>query len=188
MVIAAASRLFRERGFDGIGLNELMSAAGLTHGGFYKKFESKEDLAAQACARALDKSRMKWLRLVAHTQGNPFAAVVRAYLSTRHRDDPGDGCAFAALGPDASRHSGKLREVFSSEIETHLGFLESLISDEPEEEARDRVIAALSTMVGALLISRVVTDPELSGRVLDASAKAVMSHAEHKTHNTGRDK
>lgn len=177
-VIATASRLFRERGFDGIGLSDLMNAAGLTHGGFYKKFDSKEDLATQACTSALDKSRVKWSRVVARAKDEPFTAVVLSYLSERHRDDIGDGCTFAALGPDAARHSPKLRQVFEREIEAHLDFLDNLLSDEPNEATRDQSIAALSTMVGALLISRVVTNPALSKRFLDASAEAIIARSD----------
>jgi TetR/AcrR family transcriptional regulator, transcriptional repressor for nem operon len=177
VVINTASRLFRERGFDGIGLNDLMNAAGLTHGGFYKKFKSKEDLVVQACARALDKSRVKWSRVIARAKGNPFAAIVRSYLSDRHRDDKVDGCAFAALGSDAARHGRALRQIFETEIEAHLDLLDSLSSGDPNEKTRDRSIATLSTMVGALIISRVVNNPALSKRFLDASAEAIIAQS-----------
>ncbi|WP_395664833.1 TetR/AcrR family transcriptional regulator [Methylocella sp.] len=177
-VIAAASRLFRERGFDGIGLSDLMGAAGLTQGGFYKKFESKEDLATKACASALDRSRVRWARIVARAREKPFAALVRAYLSARHRDDVGDGCAFAALGSDVARHNAGLRQVFEKEIEAQLDFLDHLISDTPDAATRDQSIAALSTMVGALLLSRVATSPALSKRFLDASANAVVMRSD----------
>jgi TetR/AcrR family transcriptional regulator, transcriptional repressor for nem operon len=180
-VINAASRLFRERGFDGIGLNDLMSAAGLTHGGFYKKFKSKEDLAVQACARALDNSKVKWSRVIAKAKGNPIAALVRFYLSDRHRDDMGDGCAFAALGSDAARHGPALRQIFETEIESHLDLLDSLSPDGPNQATRDRSIATLSTMVGALVISRVVNNPALSKRFLDTSMKAIIAQSTGKS-------
>jgi TetR/AcrR family transcriptional regulator, transcriptional repressor for nem operon len=174
-VVATASRLFRQRGFDGIGLSDLMNAAGLTHGGFYKKFESKEDLAIQACTCALDRSMVKLSRVVARAKEEPFTAVVRSYLSERHRDDVGDGCAFAALGSDAARRSLGLRQVFEREVEAQLDFLNNLLSDEPNEATRNRSVAALSTMVGALLMSRVVTNPARSKQFLDASAEAIIT-------------
>lgn len=183
-VIATASRLFRERGFDGIGLSDLMKAAGLTHGGFYNKFESKEDLAAQACTAALDKSRVKWTRVALQAQADPFASLVHYYLSERHRDNVGDGCAFASLGSDAMRHGSKLREVFESEIEAHLDILDSLLAQEPDQATRDESIAAMATMVGALLISRVVTDPALSRRFLEASAQSIIAGSEGKRKKT----
>src|SRR3954470_1120937 len=103
-IVQTAARLFRERGFDGIGVADLMNAAGLTHGGFYGQFESKEDLAAQACARALDESAGKWARA---TEGKPAREALKAvadfYLTPRHAGDPGSGCAFVALGAEAAR-------------------------------------------------------------------------------------
>lgn len=174
-VINTASHLFRERGFDGIGLNDVMNAAGLTHGGFYNKFKSKEDLAIQATTRALDEGRVKWSRLIARAKGNPFAAIVRSYLSNIHRDDMGDGCAFAALGSDAARHGPALRQVFETEIEAHLDLLDNLSSVNPTEKTRDGSIATLSTMVGALMMSRAVNSPALSKRILDTSAEAIIA-------------
>jgi len=179
-VIATASRLFRERGFDGVSLSDLMKAAGLTHGGFYNKFESKEDLAAQACTAALDNSRIKWTRVALKAQADPFASLVRDYLSERHRDNVGEGCTFASLGTDAMRHGAKLCEVFESEIEAHLDILDNLQTQEPDEATRDTSIAALATMVGALLMSRVVTNPALSRRFLEASAQSIIAGSEEK--------
>lgn len=177
-VIATAGRLFREQGFDGISLSDLMKAAGLTHGGFYKKFESKQDLAAQACTAALDKSRVKWTRVALKAEANPFASLVRYYLSERHRDNIGEGCAFASLGTDAIRHGSKLREVFEGEVNAHLDILDSLLSDQPDDATRDESISALATMVGALLISRVVINPTLSRRVLEVSAQKIIGDLE----------
>lgn len=176
-VVNTASHLFRERGFDGIGLVDLMNSAGLTHGGFYRKFKSKEDLAAQACARALEKSRVKWSRTIARAKGNPFVALVRFYLSERHRDGTGDGCAFAALAADAARHGSSLREVFETEIEAHLDLLDSLSPGKSNKKTRDKSIAALSTMVGALVLSRAIQNPALSKRFLNASVQAIVARS-----------
>src|SRR3954466_13018807 len=91
-IVQAAARLFRERGFDGIGVADLMSEAGLTHGAFYGQFESKEDLAAQACARALEQSAAKWDRALAGQKPEDgLKAYVSGYLSQRHVNDPGHG-------------------------------------------------------------------------------------------------
>src|SRR2546428_10500465 len=95
-IIEVAGRLFRERGFDGIGVADLMKAAGLTHGGFYRHFASKEDLMAQACARALEGSLDAMRQVTAHDSGHALSAVASAYLSPEHRDGPGEGCALAA--------------------------------------------------------------------------------------------
>src|SRR6476469_9287328 len=87
-VLEAAGRLFRERGFDGIGVADLMKAAGLTHGGFYGQFASKEELMAEACERTFDKEADFWAQLAEDAAGNPLAAVMQAYLSKQHRDNP----------------------------------------------------------------------------------------------------
>src|SRR5262245_36390832 len=94
-ILDVAGTLFRERGFDGIGVADIMKRAGLTHGGFYGHFASKDDLAAEACARVLGKEG--WAEQVAGTLHPSFGAFVRGYLSPRRRDDPGHGCLFTAV-------------------------------------------------------------------------------------------
>src|ERR1700754_5175376 len=102
-ILDVASRLFREKGLDGIGVADLMKGAGLTHGGFYGHFKSKDDLAAQAAKRALSHSNATWTEIIETSKGDPFVQVVKGYLSEGHRDRLGNGCAFAALGADAAR-------------------------------------------------------------------------------------
>ena len=96
-VVNTAARLFREKGFDGIGVADLMKAAGLTHGGFYAQFSSKEDLAAQACARALEEAADTWKAWSSESAEDPFGALANGYLSQRHRENRGSGCGLAAL-------------------------------------------------------------------------------------------
>jgi TetR/AcrR family transcriptional repressor of nem operon len=176
-VINVASRLFRERGFDGVGLNDLMKGAGLTHGGFYKQFQSKEDLAIQASAKALENSAVKWSGVIAKAARRPLAALVRSYLSDRHRKQTAEGCAFAALGSDAARRSAALRDAFETGIEAHLDVLDALVKPSPGENTRDKSIATLSTMVGALILSRAVNDERLSKRFLRAAARGVLTES-----------
>src|SRR3954467_1835598 len=102
-IVEAAARLFRERGFDGIGVADLMNEAGLTHGGFYGHFSSKDDLIAEASARALGSSLAQFSELARRRAADPLAAIATAYLSKGHRDNPGEGCVLAALGADVSR-------------------------------------------------------------------------------------
>src|SRR5439155_6927971 len=101
-IVEAAAQRFRERGFDGIGVADLMKDAGLTHGGFYGHFASKEDLVAEASARALMRS-LALFTSVAERGADPLSAIASAYLTSRHRDNPGEGCLLAALGSDVSR-------------------------------------------------------------------------------------
>ena len=171
-VIDAAARLFRERGFNGIGLDEVMKAAGLTHGGFYKQFKSKDELTVEACDRAHATSVEVWAQTVKSAGADPFAALIRSYLSKSHRDDGGKGCPLVALGADAARHSPTLRRSFEAGIKAHLDVL-----DRTMPAARDSSIAALSMMIGALLMSRVVEDKALSRRILDAAARSLLAPA-----------
>jgi TetR/AcrR family transcriptional repressor of nem operon len=176
-VIEVAGRLFRERGFDGIGLSDLMEAAGLTRGAFYGQFESKEDLAARASERALARNADRWSQTVAKNQDDPFTALVRYYLSDRHRVRTGEGCAFAALATDAARSGPALQSVFEEGVKTHLGILDTLVPARPGEDVRDASLAALATMVGALVLSRSVRDKTLSQRILDAAAGTLTDRA-----------
>jgi len=173
-VIDAAARLFRERGFNGIGLDEVMKAAGLTHGGFYKQFKSKEELTVEACDRALADSAEVWAQTVKSAGADPFAALIRSYLSKSHRDDGGKGCPLVAIGADAARHSPTLRRSFEAGIKAHLDVLDRTMPAVSATAARDASIAALSMMIGALLMSRVVEDKALSRRILDAAARSLL--------------
>lgn len=171
-VIDAASQLFREHGFDGIGLKDLMNAAGLTQGAFYKQFRSKDDLIAQASRRALARTAEDWLAAAADTTV-PFRALVSHYLSMEHRAGKSGGCPLVALGADAARQNEEVRVPFQEGIEAHLRMLDGLLPN--PEGAKPYPIAAtvLSLMVGALTISRVMTDTELAEQVLKAAKEEI---------------
>ena len=110
-ILEVAGRLFRERGYDGIGVADIMKRAGLTHGGFYGHFPSKEDLAAEITARSV--GREGWLERLTGKANPSLGDVVRGYLTRRHRDDTGQGCLFAALGSDAARQPRSVRRAFT---------------------------------------------------------------------------
>lgn len=174
-VVEAAGRLFRERGVTGVGLAELMGAAGLTHGGFYKQFDSKDELVAEACDQALADGPVKWTRIADEAAARdeaPLAALVRRYLSPAHRDGLGDGCALAGLGPDTVRHAPGLRRRFQDAVRAHAEVLERALP--PSDTRHDDALAALSTMVGALLLSRMVEDEAYANRLLDAAGARVL--------------
>jgi TetR/AcrR family transcriptional repressor of nem operon len=172
-VINVASRLFRECGFDGIGLKDLMKGAGLTQGGFYKQFESKEDLAAQASRRALESATLRWSAATAENPKDPLGAVIAFYLSKEHREEKMDGCPVVALGSDAARQGSDVKASFEAGIKAYLEILGRLIPETDGEQVNDKTMAILSTMVGALTLSRVVNDPDLAQRFLDAAVKQV---------------
>ena len=172
-VINVASRLFRSRGFDGIGLKDLMEAAGLTQGAFYKQFASKEDLAAQASARALESATLRWSTAIAANPRDPLGAVMAFYLSPEHREEKMDGCPIVALGSDAARQSSDVKAPFEAGIKAHLEILNGLIAETNAEERNGKAMAVLSTMVGAQTLARVVNDPDLAQALLEAAAKQV---------------
>jgi TetR/AcrR family transcriptional repressor of nem operon len=174
LVIDVASRLFREHGFDGIGLKDLMKGAGLTQGAFYKQFASKEDLAAQASRRALESAFHRWSAAAEANPQDPLGAVIAFYLSMDHRGERMDGCPIVALGSDAARQSSDVKASFEAGIKAHLELLGRLIGKTDGEEVNGKAMAILATMVGAVLLSRVVNDEWLSKRFLQAAANSVL--------------
>jgi TetR/AcrR family transcriptional regulator, transcriptional repressor for nem operon len=178
-VINVASRLFRERGFDGIGLKDLMESAGLTQGAFYKQFASKDDLAAQASKRALESASRRWAAAAAANPTDPLGAVIAFYLSTGHREEKMDGCPIVALGSDAARQGTDVKASFEAGIKAHLEILGRLIADnDGGEPDRRAAMAILSTMVGALTLSRVVNDLGLAQAFLDTAVEQVRKAAD----------
>jgi len=171
-VIDVASRLFREHGFDGIGLKDLMEGAGLTHGAFYKQFASKDDWAAQAARRALERASRRWSAAAAANPQDPLGAVIAFYLSMEHRAERMDGCPVVALGPDAARQGADVKASFEAGIREYLELLGRWIGD--GEKPSGKAMSILSTMVGAVVLSRAVNDERLSKRFLQAAAESVL--------------
>jgi TetR/AcrR family transcriptional regulator, transcriptional repressor for nem operon len=172
-VINVASRLFREHGFDGIGLKDLMKGAGLTQGAFYKQFASKEDLAVQASRRAMESATQRWATATAANPEDPLGAVLAFYLSMDHREERMDGCPIVALGSDAARQSSDVKASFEAGIREYLENLGRLIATTDGEEPNGKALAVLSTMVGSVMLSRVVNDPDLAQAFLDAAREQV---------------
>ncbi len=167
-ILDAAARLFRERGFEGIGVADTMKAAGLTHGGFYGHFSSKEDLIAQACARAFSRSHQRWSRRAGSTPDDPLSSIIRSYLTPRHRDDPGTGCALAALGSDMARHGPGVRRAVTEGLRSAFNLLSGLVPGKSEAARRQKAISTYASLVGAMIMARAVGDPALSQEILDA--------------------
>jgi len=150
LVVETASQLFRERGFDGVGVADLMAAAGFTHGGFYKQFGSKADLMAEAMACGIEQT-------AALAEGVDAATFVQHYLSREHRDGRATGCTMAALSGDAARQPETVRVAFEAGVENLLALLsQKSSSPKPADAAlaRARVLDVLSHAVGALVLSR----------------------------------
>jgi TetR/AcrR family transcriptional repressor of nem operon len=177
-VVNAAGKLFREQGFDGVGLSALMKSAGLTHGGFYKQFASKEALIAEACGQMIAESAEKWQNLRTSGGEDPLAALVKQYLCTDHRDRPGEGCAIAALGTDVARHGAETARCFESGIRAQLAAIDEAIALSPPRNTAHNAIAVFSTMVGALLLARTVEDNTLSQHILNEAARSLLEPGE----------
>ncbi len=171
-VINVASRLFREHGFDGIGLKDLMKGAGLTQGAFYKQFASKDDLAAQASRRAMESATHRWSTAAA-TSYDPLEAVMEFYLSPGHVGEKADGCPLVALGADAARQREEVRRPFEDGIRAHFEVLDELMDEAKSSNPSGKAMAILSLMVGAVTLSRLIKEEDLSRGVLDAAAGEV---------------
>ena len=176
-VINVASRLFRERGFDGIGLKDLMEGAGLTQGAFYKQFASKEDLAVEASRRALESASQRWSAAIAEKPDDPLGAVIAFYLSAGHREEKLDGCPVVALGSDAARQGAAVKAAFEEGIKAYLEVLGPLLPETDGKDTNGRAMVALSTMVGAMTLSRAVNDPNLAQAFLNAAVEHVREAA-----------
>ena len=185
-VINVASRLFRERGFDGIGLKDLMKGAGLTQGAFYKQFESKDDLAAKASARALEYAFQRWSAAAAANPEDPLEAVMSVFLSAAHREERADGCPLVALGADAARQGSGVKASFEAGIRTHLDMLARFVGDGERAQPTHKAMVILSLMVGAVTLSRAVNDAALAQSILDAAADQVRAVAAAKDSGTRR--
>ncbi len=162
-IVEAAARLFRERGFEGVGIDAVMKAAGLTHGGFYGHFASKDALIAEAVAQAMDAS-LSWQDGV--TGVDELAA---AYLSPRHCADRAGGCAVAALGADYARQSKGLRQAVADGVRRQVDRIAGLLRHGTSTGRRRRAIATYAGMVGALTLARAVDDPALAEEILAAA-------------------
>src|SRR5712671_7169761 len=149
-VLDVAGTLFRERGFDGIGVADIMKRAGLTHGGFYGQFASKDDLAAEATARVFGK--VGWQERQTGKADPSFGDVVRGYLSPRHRDDPGTGCLLAALGSDAARQPRAVRRAFTDGFRLRIDELRKLLPGRSQAARREKALATMAGLVGALIL------------------------------------
>ncbi len=171
-ILDVAGRLFRQKGFEGIGVDGIMEEAGLTHGGFYGHFASKADLADQACSAALQQTKQKWEGFAQGSPKDALAEIAQSYLSKRHRDDPGSGCVFAALGSEVSRGSDAVRSTVTQGVRAQLGTLERVAKARSKAARREQAITALSGMVGAMVLARLVNDSALSNEILTVAASA----------------
>jgi TetR/AcrR family transcriptional repressor of nem operon len=177
-IVKKASVRLRERGAHGIGVADLMKEAGLTHGGFYAHFDSREALVIEAFAHAMDRGTERWRKLAEQTPPEKrLATIVDSYLTPVHRDDPGNGCAIPALGAEIARESPKARKAFAAKLEQMIEMLAAQIPDISRKAARKQAMAAIATMMGTLVMARVAGNGEFSDEILGAGRDTVLGRA-----------
>jgi len=167
-ILEAAGRLFRERGFEAVTVAEIMNAAGLTHGGFYGYFDSKDTLIADALAEALTSSP---------GPSDDLAAYAASYLSQTHRDNRADGCVTAALAAETVRLTGTARSAMTTSLRRQIERLSRIAPGENAAQKRQAAIGSWAAMVGAMILARVSDDPTLSGEVLDQTRTWLQAQA-----------
>jgi TetR/AcrR family transcriptional repressor of nem operon len=159
-IVRVAAKRFRERGLEGIGVADVMKEAGVTVGGFYKHFESRDELVVEALAAAF-KDLDVWEE---HTESLP--QLLQNYLTETHRDAPGTGCAMGALLGDMTRGSKSARAVYTARVKLSLAFSSALLPSSQPSDKRGRALLILSALLGAINLSRAVSDPALSREIL----------------------
>ena len=171
-IVETAAALFRERGYDGVGVVELMAAAGFTHGGFYKHFRSKADLMGEAAASGISQS-------VANNGGLDLEEFVTHYLSREHRDGRSVGCTMAALCGDAARQSEDIKATFAGGIESSLAVFQrqgATVGEFDQNDVRAKMIDTFAHAVGALVLSRACPDDSpLGDEILDVCRKQILT-------------
>jgi len=177
-VVEAASRLFREHGIDGVSVPAVMAEAGLTHGGFYGHFRSKEALAAEACAKAFEEKRGEYDAIIARNGNDKEAArveFIKSYTGKSHRDAMGLGCPAAAMAVDAARDKpkGPVRTAFAAGIEMMAQKVPALLSRR-KTIRRDEALARMAMLVGGLVLARSTKGHEISEEILQAVRKSLL--------------
>ncbi|CAN7506846.1 TetR/AcrR family transcriptional regulator [Caulobacter sp. LjRoot300] len=164
-ILDAASRLFREKGFDAVSVAEVMKAAGLTHGGFYGHFDSKDDLVARAIAHIFTVQEAG--QGGGGQGGGELAGYLNAYLSPWHRDRIGEGCPTAALVADIRRQAAAARTAMTDGFRSQIDRVAAALPAGDPAQARRQAVGTWAAMVGAVVLARAIDDPVLSEEILD---------------------
>lgn len=172
-IITAAARRFRENGFDSVSVADIMKEVGLTHGGFYGHFASKDELVALASLRAMTEAIARWQKVVDEAPGDRLDTLVHSYLSLRHHNHPETGCLLAALGTELSRQPAAVKEAVTSGQRKMLDFLGGIAPGKTKAQRRRQAVIALAAMVGGMTLARGTSDPQLRQEILDTVAKSV---------------
>ncbi|MHB2095880.1 TetR/AcrR family transcriptional regulator [Pantoea dispersa] len=175
-IIKTSADLFRERGLDGVSVNDVMGAVGLTHGGFYGHFSSKDELESLACQRAFDEAD----QMILDNNIDTFEKIVEYYLSASHRDSINTGCTVTALATDVLRKdpSKPVRETYTAGVKRMAQILAEVKDNNPSRPPSSRHLAQLALLTGALMLSRATAGDNISERFLQAAKDELLGHDE----------
>jgi TetR/AcrR family transcriptional repressor of nem operon len=168
-ILDAASRLIRERGLAGAGVDALTGAAGLTPGSLYSQFGSKDKLIAEALNYTNEQRAAA--RIINRVGIDDF---ITTYLSTSHRDNPGKGCFFATVGPEIHRQNSKVRRTFTQKVMENITWLTSVLPGKHKAKRENEAMVVMSTLIGAVVLARAVDDPVLSERLLSVTKEELL--------------
>lgn len=175
-IVAIAAKRFRERGLEGIGIADVMREAGLTVGGFYKHFASRDDLVAEALASSVATWRKRAEAAAAAGAPLSYEEMLSDYLCEEHRDNPGTGCVFASLAADIARSGKATRSVATERVRKNLESFTTALGGKDKQAARSGAIVTLSALVGAMALARTVSDESLSREILKTVAQYLKDH------------
>jgi TetR/AcrR family transcriptional regulator, transcriptional repressor for nem operon len=179
-ILRAAARAVRKHGYEGVGVAEVMKDAGLTHGGFYAHFASRDELLAAAAEQAGAESTEALARAVARARpGEELMALVDAYLADRHLEAPeqGLGCAIAAAGSEVPRQHAEVRRAVGRRIKDLIGLVERQFPEWGKQAAHEKAMAIVASLVGALMLARAVDDPQLSRAIRKSARDMIRAQA-----------
>lgn len=178
LILSGASHQFRDKGFEGVTVAELMRDVGLTHGGFYNHVESKEQLFTLSARRAFEELTRHWNWLCEKNPADSLQAIVKGYLSHKHYRDPGSGCIVAAIGIETARQASPVKTVMTGGVEDMLKIFEGVSSGRTQKQRRKNAVTALSQMVGAMVLARSNSDESLATEIL-STVSASLTNSSH---------
>lgn len=174
-ILEVAATQLRELGLDGVSISDLMKAVDLTHGGFYGHFASRDDLVAAALDKALTDGEASAVQSSSKKGERTLKSVANSYLSKIHRDNPNSGCAVSALSGDVARSNDQNREIMSKHLAKYFDNMQDVIGD---GGSRELAISLMCMMVGAVTLSRVMTDTNRSDEILQAARRSMLQLGE----------
>jgi TetR/AcrR family transcriptional repressor of nem operon len=175
-IVTAAAAHIRRGGIDAVKVSELMREAGLTHGGFYRHFSSRDDLIDEAVDTALEQGSRRTEQSASIGGVDALTAIIDGYLSQAHRDTPEAGCAVGSLPADISRCGTRAREAYGRQVGRYIDLLSGLLHGADPEGEGDAAFLLLAALVGALSMARAVNEPELSDEILTRTARSLHRH------------